>query len=248
MSSLGFRFTWHGHANIEVETPGGLIIRVDPWFGNPRSTVPVADVDRCDVMLVTHGHADHLGGSARTGTPDSVAIAARTRPAWPAIHELALWLRAHAQTPAEVIGMNKGGTVVARGLAVTMVRAEHSAGQWDEASGDISLGEPAGFVIALENGMRIYHAGDTDVFGDMALIAELHRPDVAFLPIGGHYTMDPAGAAKAVELLRVRTVVPIHYGTFPLLTGTPAQLRDALAARGLGSVVVVAPEPGVPVG
>lgn len=248
MASLGFRFTWHGHANIEVETEGGLVVRFDPWFGSPTAVMTAADVDRCDVLLVTHGHTDHLGGNARTGTPDSVAIAARTKPAWPAIHELALWLRAHAQTPAEVIGMNKGGTANVRGLTVTMVRAEHSAGQWDETVGDISPGEPAGFVVGLENGTRIYHAGDTDVFGDMALIAELHRPDVAFLPIGGHYTMGPTGAAKAAELLRVRTVVPIHYGTFPILAGTPAELRAALDARGLQGVEVLAPTVGVRVG
>ncbi len=248
MDELGFRLTWHGHANIEVETPAGRVIRFDPWFGSPRATVAVDAVDRCDLMLVTHGHTDHLGGSVASGTPDSVAIAARTRPVWPAIHELAVWLQNVARTPAEVIGMNKGGTVEAHGLAVTMVRAEHSAGQWDQEEGHISLGEPAGFVVRLEDGRRIYHAGDTDVFGDMALIAELHRPEVAFLPIGGHYTMGPDGAAKAVELLGVRTVVPIHYGTFPILAGTPAQLRAALDARGLNAVRVLAPEPGVPVG
>jgi L-ascorbate metabolism protein UlaG (beta-lactamase superfamily) len=179
-----------------------------------------------------------------------MSLASRLRPAWPSIHELSLWLARQLPGGADqTIGMNKGGTVDVAGLAVTMVHADHSAGDWNPEGGvPLHLGEPAGFVVALENGRRIYHAGDTDVFGDMALIAELHHPDVAFLPIGGHYTMDPRGAAKAVELLGVKTVVPIHYGTFPALAGTPDQLRAALADRGLGDVNVVAPQPGQTVG
>ncbi len=128
---------------------------------------------------------------------------------------------------------------------MTMTGAEHSAGDWNAAAETtLYLGEPAGFVVELEDGYRIYHAGDTAVFGDMSIIRELHRPDLALLPIGGHFTMDPAGAALAVELLGVTDVMPIHYGTFPLLAGTPDQLRAALAARELGSVTVHAPEPG----
>ena len=238
---LGFRFTWYGHACVEVESPGGRRILFDPWFGNPRSTRSADSVTACDVLLVTHGHGDHLG--------DGVALAARLRPAWPCIHELSLWLSRRLPGGADQLtGMNKGGTVEVAGLRVTMVHAEHSAGDWSPDQGvPLYLGEPAGFVVTLENGRRIYHAGDTDVFGDMALIGELHRPDVAFLPIGGHYTMDPRTAAKAVELLGVRTVVPIHYGTFPALAGTPDQLRAELRARGLGDVRVLSPEPGQPV-
>jgi L-ascorbate metabolism protein UlaG (beta-lactamase superfamily) len=126
-----------------------------------------------------------------------------------------------------------------------MTSADHSAGDWN-SSGETTryLGEPAGFVVELEDGTRIYHAGDTALFGDMRLIGELWQPDIALLPIGGHFTMDPAAAAIAVEYLGVRHVMPIHYGTFPLLAGTPAQLRDALDRRGHGDVTIHAPNPG----
>jgi len=231
-------FTWYGHSCIEVRTPGGKVILVDPWFVNPRSPKPAEAVERCDVLLVTHGHSDHMG--------DAVALASRLRPIWPAIHEMSLWLGRRLPGGSDaVIGMNKGGTVDVAGLKVTMTGAEHSAGDWN-AAGETTLylGEPAGFVVELENGFRLYHAGDTAVFGDMRLIGELYRPDFALLPIGGHFTMGPRDAALAVELLGVRHVMPIHYGTFPLLAGTPDQLRSELAGRGLNEVEVHAPEPG----
>lgn len=229
--------TWYGHACVELVTPGGTTVLFDPWFANPASPRSVDTVDRCDLMLVSHGHADHLG--------NAIPIASRTRPAWPAIHELALWLGSVYSAPNDLIGMNKGGTVETCGLRVTMTSADHSAGDWDnEAGAPRYLGEPAGFVVELEDGARIYFAGDTNVFGDMRIIGELYRPDVAILPIGGHYTMGPREAALAVELLGVREVLPIHYGTFPILTGTPAQLHDELATRGLSEVMVHSLEPG----
>jgi L-ascorbate metabolism protein UlaG (beta-lactamase superfamily) len=238
----GATITWYGHACVELRTAGGRTVLIDPWFGNPRSPRSAADVSACDLLLVTHGHDDHLG--------DALSIASRLRPAWPCIHEMSLWLARRLPGGSDqVIGMNKGGTVEAAGLRVTMTRADHSAGNWDgSAETTLYLGEPAGFVIELEDGYRVYHAGDTEAFGDMALIRELHRPDLALLPIGGHYTMDPAGAAMAVELLGVRDVMPIHYGTFPALAGTPDQLREALHARGLDGVTVHAPEPGGSIG
>lgn len=239
------RCTWFGHAAVEVETSGGKRILFDPWLGNPRSPVDRSAVAAPDILLVTHGHYDHLGGEpGKLEDSDAIAIARRTSPAWPCSHEMEMWLgRVLTDGAAEIMGMNIGGTVEARGLRVSMVRADHSSGD-AEGGHSLYLGSAAGFVVETEDGRRIYHAGDTDVFGDMALIRELHAPEVAFLPIGGHYTMGPRGAAMACGLLGVRTVVPLHYGTFPVLAGTPEELRRELAERGLGGVEVLTPELG----
>jgi L-ascorbate metabolism protein UlaG (beta-lactamase superfamily) len=220
----GTTITWYGHSCIRIDTAAGKTVIIDPWFANPTSPIPVDQVDRCDLLLVTHGHFDHFG--------DALSLASRLRPAWPCIHEMSLWLARRLPGGGDaVVGMNKGGTVEAAGLKTTLY-----------------LGDPVGFVIELEDGYRIYHAGDTQVFSDMQLIRELYRPDFAMLPIGGHYTMDPTGASLAVEFLDVKEVVPLHYGTFPILAGTPDALREALAARGLADVTVHAPLPGGTVG
>ena len=231
------RLTWYGHSCVELLTPGGTTVLIDPWFANPSSPRAADSVDRCDVMLVTHGHFDHLG--------DALAIAARTHPAWPAIHELSLWLATVHDRPDDIVGMNKGGTVATHGLRITMVPADHSAGNWDPAAGTpLHLGEPVGVVIELEDGRRLYHSGDTALFSDLRLVGERYRPEIAMLPIGGHYTMDPPDAAIAVELLGVRQVLPLHCGTFPILAGTPSELRSALRDRGLADVVVHEPVAG----
>jgi L-ascorbate metabolism protein UlaG (beta-lactamase superfamily) len=230
-------FTWYGHACWELRTPGGKTVLFDPWFGNPLSPRRPDEVQACDLLLVSHGHADHFG--------DALSIASRTRPEWPCIHEMSLWLGRNFAHKDRLIGMNKGGTVEAAGLRITMVRAEHSAGDiYGAAESPIYLGEPVGWILELEDGNRLYFAGDTDVFSDMKLIGERFRPSLAFLPIGGHFTMDPAAAALAVELLGVSDVAPMHYGTFPLLAGTPDQLRSELATRGLDSVGVHVTSPG----
>jgi L-ascorbate metabolism protein UlaG (beta-lactamase superfamily) len=247
MPDAATSITWYGHSCVEIRTPAGKTVLLDPWFGNPKSPKAAAAVEQCDVMLVSHGHFDHLGSGPRgVREADALSIARRTKPAWPCIHELSLWLEDRlAGAGVEVIGMNKGGTVEARGLRISMVHADHSAGDWSaEGEGPLYLGEPVGFVIGLEDGSTICYTGDTALFGDLALVGELHRPDLAILPIGGHYTMGPAEAARAVELLGAREVMPVHYGTFPILAGTPTALREALATRGLGHVTVHAPEPG----
>jgi L-ascorbate metabolism protein UlaG (beta-lactamase superfamily) len=229
--------TWYGHSCWEITTPGGRTILFDPWFGNPSSPKSADRVDGCDLMLVSHSHYDHFG--------EALMIASRTRPIWPCIHELSLWLGRNYAHKDGLIGMNKGGMVEAAGLKITMVHADHSAGDiYAGAEAPIYLGEPVGFIVELENGFRFYFAGDTDVFGDMRMIAERFRPELAFLPIGGHFTMDPKAAALAVELLGVKHVLGMHYGTFPLLAGTPALLRDELAARGVDGVEVHELAPG----
>ena len=231
-------FTWYGHSCYEVRTPGGKVILFDPYFANPKSPTTAQSIERCDLLLVTHGHFDHMG--------DAVQLASRLRPVWPCIHEMSLWLARRLPGGAEAaVGMNKGGMFETAGIKVTMVHADHSAGDWNAAGETIlDLGEPVGFVVELENGFRFYFAGDTALFGDMRLIRDLYEPELALLPIGGHFTMGPRDAALAVEFLGVNHVIPIHYGTWPPLAGTPDELRSELASRGLGDVQVHAPEPG----
>jgi L-ascorbate metabolism protein UlaG (beta-lactamase superfamily) len=233
-------FTWFGHSCWELTTPGGRTIIIDPWYSNPTSPKSADQVERCDLLLVSHSHFDHFG--------DALVVGSRTRPTWPCIHELSLWLGRNYAHKDGVIGMNKGGTVEVQGIKVTMTTADHSAGDiYAGAEAPIYLGEPVGFILELENGFRVYYAGDTDLFSDLRLIAERYRPELAMLPIGGHFTMDPRGAAQAVEFLGVKHVIPMHYGTFPALAGTPDQLRSELAVRGLGDVEVHAPERGASV-
>ena len=175
-----------------------------------------------DLLLLTHGHDDH--------TADAVSIGRATGARVIAPYELGLWMEQkglQAVTP-----MNRGGTIEAGGLSITMVPAFHSSSIVEDGR-IVYLGEPCGYVIRFEDGRTIYFSGNTAVFGDMRLIAEMYHPQIAFLPIGDHYTMGPAGAAKACELLGVTQVVPMHFGTFPALTGTPARLRELVEPRGV---------------
>ena len=234
---------WYGHACVEVCTPGGKTVLIDPWFANPRSPRDAESVDACDLLLVTHGHDDHMG--------EAVQIARATRPVWPAIHEMSLW--AMRQLPGgedAVIGMNKGGTVEAAGLRITMVHADHSAGEWgsDARTPRSTSASRQGSSSNWRMATGSTTPATPTCSATCGLIGELYRPDLAILPIGGHFTMGPREAAYAVELLAVRDVMPVHYGTFPILAGTPGQWRDELAKRGLGSVEVHAPEPGGAVG
>jgi L-ascorbate metabolism protein UlaG (beta-lactamase superfamily) len=235
MSLNGARLTWFGHATWLLQTPGGKRVLIDPWFtGNPKAPEN-PDLGTIDVILLTHGHSDH--------TADVIAIAKEKQPK-AVIGMMELLGYFGGKGVENAVGMNKGGTHEAEGIKVTLTHAFHSSSLEGDGGEILYMGEPAGLIITLENGLRIYHAGDTTVFGDMALIGELYSPDVAILPIGDFYTMGPFEAAKAVELLGVKQVIPTHFGTFPALVGTPGGLRDELGRRGLGDVTVLDTEPG----
>ena len=216
LTGRGGSLTWLGHSTFLVGTPAGQTLLIDPWVDqNPVCPDEFKNLSHLDGMLITHGHFDHIA--------DAVPIANRTKCPVIGIFELCHWLNRQGVTNTNA--MNKGGTTNLAGVSITMVGADHSCGIL-EADGTISYGgEAVGYILRFDNGFSLYHAGDTNVFGDMALIAELYRPNLALLPIGGHFVMGPVEAAKAVELLQVKQVIPMHYGTFPVLAGTP----DALA-------------------
>jgi L-ascorbate metabolism protein UlaG (beta-lactamase superfamily) len=220
--------TFYGHSCFKIVTQENKKILIDPWISNPSAPSNV-DTGPYDFILITHAHADHLGDVlklARTSVTEVVAI-----------HEIQQYLLKNGVPRAT--GMNIGGTYSVNGLKFTMVPALHSSSFPDGTYG----GDACGFVITLENGFTIYHAGDTGVFMDMKLIGELYRPKIAILPIGDHYVMGPREAAKACELIQPEVVIPMHYGTFPVLSGTVEAFEEELKKVGI-SVKVVALKPG----
>jgi len=223
MRLAGLSVTWLGHGTFLLESPGGRRVLIDPWLEtNPACPAHLRTVGPLDLILVTHGHNDHVH--------DAAAVALATGAPVVGIYELCEWLATRGV--ANRSGMNKGGTQQVAGIGITMVDARHSSSYAGE-DGTVYLGEAAGYVLTFENGFVAYFAGDTSVFGDMRLIKELYAPTLAFLPIGDHFTMDPVAAAKATELLGVRMVIPMHFGTFPVLTGRPDRLRELVAPMGV---------------
>ena len=207
--------TWCGHSTFVFKMPSGKRAIVDPWLEqNPACPPRLKRQEAVDAIFITHAHSDHMG--------DVVALAKRHKSTCVGIVETCAWLGKQGVT--ETIGMNKGGTVEAAGIRATMTHATHSCGIGD---GDAVVygGEAAGYVLTFENGIRIYHAGDTAATMDMKIIGDIYKPDIAMLPIGGHYTMDPQQAAYAIRLIGAKFVIPMHFGTFPILTGTPDELR-----------------------
>lgn len=228
----GFELTWLGHSAFRIISPGGIVILIDPWLmGNPQATAPVEDIKSVDLILITHGHGDHIG--------DALAIAQKTKGSIVSMPEITHYLG--GKGVGNLVGMNKGGTYRFKGIEITMVHAVHSSSIVDEDR-IVFAGDPAGYVITLENGFGVYHAGDTGVFKDMELIGDLHHPELALLPIGSHYVMGPREAAYACKLLRPRYVIPMHYGTFPVLTGTPEDFKREMAH--LPAIEIILLNPG----
>jgi L-ascorbate metabolism protein UlaG (beta-lactamase superfamily) len=214
------KLTWFGHSAFLMESTTGKKVLIDAWLNNPKAPEGAKDSVTADIILVTHGHSDHIG--------NTVEIAKRTNANVVSIFEISKFLTQAGV--ANVNGINKGGSVTIDGITITMTDAVHSS-DIDEAAVVVPGGQSAGYVIRFENGFTVYHSGDTALFGDMKLIQKLYKPDVALIPIGGYYTMGPKEAAKAVELINPKYSIGMHYGTFPLLAGTPAELKKNLTAK-----------------
>jgi L-ascorbate metabolism protein UlaG (beta-lactamase superfamily) len=220
MSLRGVRITWLGHATVLVQTARGTNILIDPFIAmNPKYPKDFVLPAKIHYILLTHGHSDHIS--------DALPVAAKHNSTVVAIYELAAYLEERGV--AHTIGMALGGTVQLDDVAATMVEAVHSSSAEDE-KGTHYVGVAAGFILTIADGPVLYHAGDTAVFSDMKLIRELYRPDVAMLPIGGHFTMGPREAAMAVRYLGPKIVLPIHFGTVPQLKGSPEELAALLDA------------------
>ena len=229
MSSNAARVTWLGHSTMLIQTAKGTNILIDPFIGGNPSYPKSISLPAIQYVLLTHGHGDHIS--------DAVPVATKYGSTVVAIYELAAYIG--KKGVGKTIGMNLGGTVQLNDVAATMVEAKHSSAAQDE-DGTHDVGVAAGFVLTVEDGTVLYHSGDTAVFGDMALIRELYQPKVIMIPIGGHFTMGPKVAAMAVRLLQPEVVLPMHFGTFPPLKGTPDQLKGLIDA----SVKVVDWKPG----
>jgi L-ascorbate metabolism protein UlaG (beta-lactamase superfamily) len=226
-----FELMFLGHSAFRLTSPRGITMLIDPWLtGNPQAALESDKVGTVDLILVTHGHGDHLG--------DTFDIAQKTKAQVVSMPEISRYLMAKGLD--NTVGMNKGGTYRFKEIDITMVQATHSSSTMENDT-IVYTGEPAGYVVTLENGFSIYHAGDTGVCKDMEIIGDLYHPDLALLPIGSHYVMGPREAAYACQMVRPTYVVPMHYGTFPVLTGTPKAFMDEMASQPSVSVIVMNP-------
>ena len=215
-----------------MESPAGKTLLIDPWLkNNPACPREFKTLRKADVLLVTHGHSDHF--------EDALELAASLKPKVVSNFEICAFLQRRGAR--DTLPMNKGGSQRVEGIRVTMVQASHTSSiRWGEDF--VPGGEPVGYVLEFENGFKVYDAGDTAVFGDMRLIADLYEPDLVILPIGDLFTMGPKEAALACRLLRARRVIPMHYGTFPALSGRPDQLREL--TRDLRDLEIIHLKPG----
>jgi len=227
----GVKITYLGHSAFKLVSPQGVVIYLDPFLkNNPKTPPDQKEVNKADLVLVTHGHADHLG--------DALGISQKTGAPVVAIAELGAYVTQKGLK--NVVRMNKGGSYTTKGIRISMVNAQHSSSVTEEGK-VIYAGEPAGFIIRFENGFTVYHAGDTAVMSDMKIFGDIYKPDLALLPIGSHFTMDPQEAAYACKLLRPRYVVPMHYGTWPVLTGTADDFIGRMKDQPEVKVIVMNP-------
>lgn len=211
------KVTWFGHAAFKIEMDGKVIL-FDPWFGNPKNPNPDVKIEKCDAIFVTHDHGDH-------GLDEAIEISKRLGTPIVTVYDIAVKAE---ERGAKVVGMNIGGSTEVNDIKVFMTEATHSSTE----------GVPVGFIIEID-GKMFYHAGDTGLYGTMNLMGELFDIDVAFLPIGDHFTLGPRLAAVATKLLKPKKVVPMHYGTFPVLTGTPEKFMNELKKQDVKVDVVV---------
>jgi L-ascorbate metabolism protein UlaG (beta-lactamase superfamily) len=225
----GTRVTWLGHATVLVQLPSGVNLLIDPFIEhNPKYPRNFILPEKIDYVLLTHAHMDHIA--------DTIPVAQKHGATVLAMVELAGYFA--SKGVAKTVGFNLGGTVKLPGVAVTLVEAKHSS-SIEEGNSILYMGIAGGLILTIENGPVLYHAGDTTVFRDMELIRELYAPDVAMLPIGGHYTMGPKEAALAIRYLQPQLVLPLHWGTFPPLVGTPQELAKLVSDP--ETVALVAP-------
>lgn len=227
----GVQITFLGHAAFKLVSPQGVVVLIDPFLkNNPKTPAAMKEVEKADLILVTHGHGDHLG--------DAVSLAQKTNATVIGIAELAGYLG--KKGVKNTIRMNKGGSYLFKGIQITMVNAQHSSSA-TEGDQVIYTGEPTGFIIRFENGFTVYHAGDTAVMSDMKIYGDIYKPDLALLPIGSHFTMDPKEAAYACKLLRPKYVIPMHYGTWPLLTGKAEEFAQLMKEQPQVKVIILNP-------
>jgi len=229
----GVAITFLGHSCFKLLSPQGTAVLIDPWVkDNPQAPQGAENVGKLDYILVTHGHSDHLG--------NTIELAKKTGASVISMPEISYYLMQKGLNPEKGLGMNKGGSVTLADIRITLVNAFHSSSVFEE-NRIIYGGEAAGFIIRFDNGFTVYHAGDTGVFGDMKIISDLYKPDVALLPIGSHYVMGPEEAVYACGLLNPQYVIPMHYGTFAVLSGTPEKFIELMKKFPDIKVIVMTP-------